>query len=215
MVSRAAQIDRSNTTGDLCMLNASVLSDDVVLCTTGKRGRMLQTLVSEFQTVFAEIDYEIDGESRVVNAQAFGMRGYRFVRLYGGFAFHPLTSEHALVFALLHETGHHRARGRRFSGDPMLACDCLADKWAVGAGALALRRGTGRTIDLLNALDSMEAVIASVDVSASAEASTRSSQSRQTCWAESWSTRKSQLCKGNVPVPVGPCYYLCKPGRGG
>jgi hypothetical protein len=150
-----------------------------------------------------------------VNAQAFGKSGSRFVRLYGGFAFHPLVNEDALVFTLLHETGHHRARGRRFAGDPMLACDCLADKWAVSAGAITLRRRTARKVNLLNALDSIGALIGSVDVSTSTAASTRRPQSRQTCWAEFWPTRKSRLCRGNIPVPTGPCYYSCKLGKGG
>jgi hypothetical protein len=77
-----------------------------------------------------------------------------------------------------------------------------------------LRRGTGRTINLQNALDSMEAMIASIDVSASEVGSKRSSQFRQTCWAESWWTRRLQLCRRNVPVPIGPCYYLCKGSKG-
>jgi hypothetical protein len=197
------------------MLNAFALPDDVALCASESRGRVLQALVSEFQTAFAGIEYEVDRQSRVVNAQAFGMNGSRFVRLYGGLAFHPLVSDDALSFTLLHETGHHRARGRRFAGDPMLACDCLADKWAVGVGASALRRCTGRTINLLNALDSMDAMIASIDANTGVAASTTRSQGRQTCWAEFWPTRKSRLCSGSVPVPTGPCYYSCKLGRGG
>jgi hypothetical protein len=197
------------------MLNAFALPNDVPLCGSVSRCRMLEVLVGEFRAAFAGIEYEVDTQTRVVNAQAFGMGGSRFVRLYGGFAFHPFVSEDALVFTLLHETGHHRARGRRFAGDPMLACDCLADKWAVSVGATALRRCTGRTMNLLNALDSIDAMIASIDVSTGAAASIRRSQSRQACWAGFWPTRKSRLCSGNVPVPTGPCYYSCKLGRGG
>jgi hypothetical protein len=195
------------------MLNAFSLPDDVALCAPEGRGRMLEVLFSEFRTAFTGIEYEVDTQTRVVNAQAFGMGGSRFVRLYGGFAFHPLISEDALVFTLLHETGHHRARGRRFAGDPMLACDCLADKWAVSVGASALRRCTGRTMNLLNALESIDAMIAAIEVGA--VILTRRSQSRQACWAEFWLKRKSRLCSGNVPVPTGPCYYSCKLGRGG
>jgi hypothetical protein len=198
------------------MLNAFVLPDDVALCVSESRGRTLEILVSEFQTAFADIGYGVDRHSRVVNAQAFGgMSGSRFVRLYGGFAFHPLVNEDALVFTLLHETGHHRARGRRFAGDPMLACDCLADRWAVGAGTNALRRCTGRTINLQNALDSIDAMIASIVVSTGSATSRRRSQTRQTCWAGLWPTRKSRLCRGNVSAPTGPCYYLCGSGKGG
>jgi hypothetical protein len=197
------------------MLNAFSLPDDVSLCASKSRGRVLQTLVSEFQAAFAGIEYQVDRVSRVVNAQAFAKSGFRFVRLYGGLALHPLISEDALAFTLLHETGHHRARGRRFAGDPMLACDCLADKWAVSAGARALRRRTGRTVNLPNALDSMDAMIASIDDSNGVAASTRPSRSRQACWAEFWPMRKSRLCNGSVPAPTGPCYFWCKLGRGG
>jgi hypothetical protein len=189
------------------MLNAFVLPDDVVLCDSASRRRILEVLLSEFQTTFADIDFEVDGHSRVMNAQAFGTSDSRFVRLYGGFAFHPLINEDALAFTLLHETGHHRAHGRRFAGDPTLACDCLADQWAVGAGAGALRRCSGRTINLPNALDSIDAMIASTRVSPGPPASTKRSQTRQTCWAEFWPTRKSRLCRSSVPVPTGPCYY--------
>ena len=171
---------------------------------------MLEILVSEFRTAFAGIEYEVDTQTRIVNAQAFGLGGSRFVRLYGGFAFHPLFSEDALVFTLLHETGHHRARGRRFAGDPGLACDCLADKWAVGVGARALRRCSGRVVNLSNALDSLDAMILSIDVrrrEQSFAAPTRQSERPQACWAGFWPTRKSRLSSGNVPVPTGPCYY--------
>jgi len=195
------------------MLNAFALPDDFALCSSEGRGRVIEVLISEFRTAFAGIEYEVDTQTRVVNAQAFGMDGSRFVRVYGGLAFHPLISEDALVFTLLHETGHHRALGRRFAGDPMLACDCLADKWAVSVGASALRRCTGRTMNLLNALDSVGKMIAAINVDA--VILTRRSQSRQACWAEFWPTRKSRLCNGSVPTPTGPCYYSCKLGRGG
>jgi hypothetical protein len=188
------------------MLNASVLPNDIFLCGSESRGRILEVLVWEFQTAFADIEYEFDTQTRIVNAQAFVLGGSRFVRLYGGFAFHPLVSEDALVFTMLHETGHHRARGRRFAGDPRLACDCLADKWAIGAGAGALRRCTGRVMNLSNALDSLDAMIASIDASAATPA--RRSHRVQGCWAGFWPMRKSQLCSG-APVPNGPCYYSC------
>jgi hypothetical protein len=187
------------------MLNAFVLPDDVALCASESRGRLLHVLVSEFQSAFAGIDYEVDRQSRVVNAQAFGMSGSRFVRLYGGFAFHPLISEDALVFALLHETGHHRARGRRFAGDPSLACDCLADKWAIGAGARMLRHRSGRVLKLSAALESLDALMLSIDTSS--RRLSRRNQQPQACWAGLWTRRKSQLNRCSAPVPTGPCYY--------
>lgn len=191
------------------MLNAFALPDDVALCGSESRGRMLEVLVSEFRTAFAGIEYEVDTQTRVVNAQAFSLGDSRFVRLYGGFAFHPLVSEDALVFTLLHETGHHRARGRRFAGDPRLACDCLADKWAVGVGARALRRCSGRIMNLLSALDSLDAMMVSIGVGAGhvSTDSTRRPQRPQACWSGFWPARKSRLGSDNAPVPTGSCYY--------
>jgi hypothetical protein len=190
------------------MLNAFTLQDDVTLCRSPARDGMLKMLVAEFRSTFSGIEYEIDTQTRIVNAQAFGQGGRRFVRIYGGLACHPLISEDALVFTLLHETGHHRARGRRFAGDPMIACDCLADKWAVGAGANALRRGSGRAINLASALDSLDALIASMAHRAGrpAIADTRSNNP-PLCWAGTWRSRKSRLNQGHAAVPTGPCYY--------
>lgn len=203
--SNSAIMGMTGSATDSSMLNASVLPNDIALCGSESRDRVLEVLVSEFQTAFDGIEYEIDTQTRIVNAQAFHVGGSRFVRLYGGFAFHPFVNEDALVFTLLHETGHHRARGRRFAGDPGLACDCLADKWAVGAGAGALRRCTGRSMNFLTAVDSLEAIIGSID--ARAPAPPRRCHRRHGCWAGFWPTRKSRLRRGNVPMPTGPCYY--------
>jgi hypothetical protein len=188
------------------MLNASVLPDSVVLCDTSSRGRIVEALISEFRAAFADIEYEVDTKTRIVNAQAFLLNGRRFVRLYGGLVLHPLTNDDALVFALLHETGHHASRGRRFAGDPGLACDCLADKWALGPGARTLRRRSGRVLNLTNAFRSLDDILMSKDVRSSS-ASRRRSQQPLACWAKSWSTRKSRLSDGSASQPAGPCYF--------
>jgi hypothetical protein len=187
------------------MLNAFALPDDVALCGSPVRAETLDTLAREFRAAFAGIDYEIDTHTRIVNAQAFAVSDKRVVRLYGGLAFHPLVNDDALVFTLLHETGHHRARGRRLAGDPAIACDCLADTWAVGAGANVLRRASGRAINLGSALASLNALIASMgDQSIAAARRVRESGP---CWTGCWSSRKSRLIAGSAAVPTGPCYY--------
>jgi hypothetical protein len=188
------------------MLNASALPDNVALCDAESRGRMVEVLISEFRSAFAEIEYEVDTQTRIVNAQAFLLSGRRFVRLYGGLVFHPLANDDALMFTLLHETGHHSARGRRFAGNPGLACDCLADKWALGAGARKLRRCSGRELNLTNAFRSLDAILMSIDVHLGS-ASRRRSQQPQACWAKFWTTRKSRLSDGSASEPSGPCYY--------
>ena len=188
------------------MLNASILPDEIVLCDAESRRRILQVLFSEFRAAFAEIQYEVDTQTRTVNAQAFALSGCRFVRLYGGLALHPLANADALVFALLHETGHHRARGRRFAGNPYIACDCLADKWAIGAGARTLKRLSGRVLNLTDAVCSIDAIMASIHAR-SGSTPRRSPQQPQTCWAKFWSTRKFWLSNCNALGPTGPCYY--------
>jgi hypothetical protein len=187
------------------MLNAYLLPEEVAFSCSGERSHLLATLVFEFQNTFTGIHYEIDARTRIVNAQAFYRSGSRFVRLYGGFAYHPLVSEDALVFTFLHETGHHLASGRRFVGDPGLACDCYADKWAIGAGARLLRHRSGRVLKLADALGSLDALMQSIDAKPLRRA--KRSPQPQACWAGLWTTRKSHLSCCSAPVPTGPCYY--------
>jgi hypothetical protein len=193
------------------MLTAFALPNDVALCGSPTRARMLDLFASEFQTAFTGIQYEVDTHTRIVNAQAFGLGDKRVVRLYGGLAFHPLVNEDALIFTLLHETGHHRARGRRFAGNPLIACDCIADKWAIRLGADALRRASGRTMNLTNALESLDALIASLDVDDGTRSHLTAGTTRprkwQLCWSGCWRTRKSRLTAGVAYAPTGPCYF--------
>ncbi len=170
---------------------------------------MLEVLLSEFRDTFAGIEYQVDTQTRIVNAQAFRLGGSRFIRIYGGFALHPLVNADALVFTLLHETGHHRARGRRFAADPGLACDCLADKWALKVGAAAIRRHSGRSMTLSRAFDSLDAIVGSIGVGpgyASVSLKRRSGH-QKACWSGCWRARKTQLASGIFPAPAGPCYY--------
>jgi hypothetical protein len=190
------------------MLNAYALPDDVDIRASESRGRMLQTLAFEFENAFADIKYEIDTKTRTVNAQAFCSGTARFVRVYGGFAYHPLVSEDALVFTLLHETGHHRARGYRFAGDPNLACDCFADKWAIGAGAKALRLSSGRVMNLSLALESLDTLVMSIPSRHISASPRRRSERSQACWAAFWSMRRLLLSSCSAPKPTGPCYYF-------
>ncbi|WP_448035155.1 hypothetical protein [Bradyrhizobium liaoningense] len=182
------------------------MPDKIALCDAEGRGRLLDFIVSEFRRAFPKIEYEIDTQTRIVNAQAFLANGHRVVRIYGGLGFHPLANNDALVFTFLHETGHHFADGRRFAGNPSLACDCLADKWAVTAGARALRRCSGRVLNLANAFVSLEAILLSMDVRFGPASKGRCQQS-QTCWANSWRARKARLSTRGAFVPKGPCYF--------
>jgi hypothetical protein len=186
------------------MLNGYVLPDDVALCGSPNRGCMLERLALEFRNAFPGIEYEIDTQTRVVNAQAFCLGGARIVRLYGGLAYHPLVNEDALIFTLLHETGHHRAQGHRFAGNPSLACDCFADRWALAEGAGTLLHRSGRAMKFANAIDSLDELMMSIN--GSSEPPLGRSQ-QPTCWAGLWALRRSQLSCCSVLEPTGPCYF--------
>jgi hypothetical protein len=64
----------------LHMLSAFTLPDDVALCRPPIRAGMLKML---FRAAFTGIEYEIDAQTRIVNAQAFGQGHKRFVRVLG------------------------------------------------------------------------------------------------------------------------------------
>jgi hypothetical protein len=89
----------------------------------------------------------------------------------------------------------------------MIACDCLADGWAVGAGARELRRITGRTVNLGLALESLGAVIASMGNQARRTSTDTRALNRGPCWSGGWNSRKSRLTAGEAAAPAGPCYY--------
>jgi hypothetical protein len=123
-------------------------------------------------------------------------------------AFLPMVGADALVFTLLHETGHHFAPGRRFASDPMLACDCAADQWAVTKGAEILCQSSGRKLDLVKALDGLDAMISTTPVeSEHLTTGIRTSTIAQCCWALHWPTRKSRLSGERKIVLANRCYF--------
>jgi hypothetical protein len=187
------------------MLNAASVPDYVALCRSEDRLREIETLFSEAKVAFSNIEYELDVNSRTANAQAYARGNARVVRLYGGLAFHPMVGTDTLVFTLLHETGHHFAQGRRFAADPMLACDCAADEWAVTIGAETLQRVSRRTLDIVKALAGLDAMILSL----SGDLSTLEAQGRftaaQSCWELDWPTRKSCLSSGREIAVARRC----------
>lgn len=93
------------------MLNAKTTSADIYLRSGPIRAKEVSLVLSDFRASFPKIQYEIDAKSHTVNAQAFALGMMRIVRLYGGLALHPKVNDDALIFALLHETGHLLASG--------------------------------------------------------------------------------------------------------
>ena len=184
------------------MLNATIVSDDILLRERDCRSCEVEILLSEFRSSFRMIEYELDAKSRTLNAQAFARGRLRIVRLYGGLAFHPDMNSDAFVFTLLHETGHHYASGQRFASDPMLACDCAADKWAVTIGAEKLRRECKREFNIGRALDGLDAALASLRDSSVAVGSGNT----RNCWALDWPMRKFSLRSGPAITVARSCH---------
>ena len=190
----------AQTVGRL-MLNAASVGGHISLCDTQVRLQLLDILLSEIRQLFPQISYELDANSRTANAQALSRGNVRAVRLYGGLALHPLIGADALMFALLHETGHLFAKGRRFALDPMLACECAADRWALTTGVRTWQRSFDRDFCIQTAADQLGAVIASIrDEPSSIIKSTKGRPNG--CWAACWETRATRLCLGqynNLP----------------
>jgi len=189
------------------VLNAVAVPEHVSLCQSESRLCEIAIIISEVKTSFPNIEYELDVNSRTANAQAYARVKDRVVRLYGGLAFHPMVGTDALVFALLHETGHHFALGRRFANDPMLACDCSADQWAVTVGAETLQHSSGRKLNIVRALNELDAMISSTqDASKRLLMGTRGSCApAHGCWASHWPIRKLCLSSGRAMVIAGCC----------
>lgn len=175
------------------MLNSASVGGHISLCNTQMRLQLLEILLSEIGELFPQIRYELDANSRTANAQALSRGHVRVVRLYGGLALHPLIGADALMFALLHETGHLFAKGRRFALDPMLACECAADRWALTTGVRKWQRSFDRDFCIQTAVDQLGAVIASIrDEPSSILQSTHGRTTE--CWAACWETRATRLC---------------------
>jgi hypothetical protein len=191
------------------MLNATIVPAETSLCVSQQRHRLLDVLLYEIRQVFPQISYELDATSRTVNAQALARGDVQAVRLYGGFALHPMIGEDALIFALLHETGHHFAKGRRFALDPNLACECAADKWALTVGAVAWLRAFGRRLDICKATDSLGAAIASTHDGSPSMGKNVRHRPLEGCWAATWQVRRSRLCSGRRFKVGNRCRTYC------
>lgn len=191
------------------MLNAVAIPENVYLCRSPSRRLDIQTIFSEVRATFPGIVYELDAGSRTANAQAYTRLNVRVVRLYGGLAFYPQIGIDGLVFTLLHEIGHHFARGRRFASDPMLACDCNADRWAVTIGTEALQSVCGRNLDISRAVNELELMICSIQCASERPTGrpiTAVSKTAPGCWASNWDARKFHLINRQLR-PAGRCHF--------
>ena len=122
---------------------------------TAQRLALVANVVDAFRKTFPSLTFRVLDRVTAVNAQASILDDVRFVDLWGGFAYHPAIGKDALVFTLLHETGHHFSKGCRSPWMPEIACDCAADFWAIKDGRAILRKN-GCKFDLQSALRQIE-----------------------------------------------------------
>jgi hypothetical protein len=185
------------------MLFSDHLSEQEFLEAKGAgREELLEMLVSDFKRAFCDLNFESKEESRVINAFASRLNDERTVTVYGGLAFHPKLGAHALAFILLHEAGHHLAKGCRLRRDPALACECAADYWAATAGAKILRRASGRPLNIQAAIDELSVVMGTRQRLNKRYSKTSVSSD---CWARSWTLRSRALLKRIEPPNDNGC----------
>jgi hypothetical protein len=155
-----------------------------------QRQSLLAELISGFQRTFPLVEYQIFPAINLLNGQALILAKQRIVRLYGGVALHPSMNRDGLAFALLHETGHHLANGVRLPWDPMLACECAADRWAFSLGHKILNDLTGWKVDIPQALEEVSLLIEATGPKIALSA--RESPF-PVCWAKRWTDRKTSI----------------------
>jgi hypothetical protein len=171
-----------------------------------RRCALLGEILGDFRRAFPALTFEADDSSSTVNAQAI-MRGVtRLVRIYGGLAYHTHIGSDGLVFALLHETGHHLGSGGRLASSNELGCECAADRWALTKGCGRLKQQTGRTFVPERAISSLEMISGPTSSIAGCVPAGSKSHPR-ICWATDWSRRKRILTQSN-PMPAIPRCYL-------
>jgi hypothetical protein len=175
-----------------------------------ERTDQLEYIFTDLRRAFPEIEFELDAASRTVNAQAIDHGGTRIVRLYGGLAFHRLIDLDGLLLTLLHEVGHHAAAGGRLTPSSRLACECMADRWALAKGVARLEKSSGRPLAIDKGLASLDRLAASSD----AGTAVRENAGPPRCWGWNWAKRKHLLAKRGALPLVRTCpmpeYYVSK-----
>jgi hypothetical protein len=164
-----------------------------------ERGNLLRLVFLDFRKTFPKIEFELQAESRTINAQAIIHGEARIVRLYGGLAFHSLAESDLLVFTLLHEVGHHLSSGGRLAFCESLGCECAADRWALTKGLSRFEKRVRRTLNIEKAVASLDALEAEVTSRRAIGSEGKDGLAR--CWALDWPKRKLHLA-GLIPMPL-------------
>lgn len=166
-----------------------------------QRENLLQLILLDFRKAFPTIEFELHARSQTINAQAIIHDETRIVRLYGGLAFHSLAGHDLLVFALLHEVGHHLCSGGRLAFCESLGCECAADRWVLRRGISNIRKRSGRTLDIEKAVANLDALEKTAMHHRSSAGGDKVRPIK--CWALHWRRRKAYLV-GQNPMPAVP-----------
>jgi len=169
-----------------------------------KRLALLDTLLVDFEKAFPDLRFELRLDRRVVNAQAILLDGKRCVLIYGGIVLHPGLAHDSLTFVVLHEAGHHLARGARLPFNPSLACECVSDHWAAGDGAEILYRKTGRQFQISKAVIELENLLSTEQQFESAHPEKHISN----CWNRKWLQRRNALENLHARSPSQLCELM-------
>lgn len=153
------------------------------------RQALLNSLLRDFRKAFPNLTFELRLNFSIINAQAFTLEGKRIVAIYGGLGLHPMLGTEALTFIVLHEAGHHLAKGCRSTRDPSLACECASDHWAVTAGRDKLLQKSGRCLRVRSALKELDRIMPRQ----SPKGRYINRSSTFGCWAGGWPLRNRAL----------------------
>jgi hypothetical protein len=167
------------------------------------RENLLEGLLSDFRKAFPDLTFELQLDFPIINAQAFGLKDKRIVTIYGGLALHPKLGAESLTFIILHEAGHHLSQGCRLKRDPSLACECSADHWAATIGTDSFRLRSGRSLQMLVAIEELDQVMNPRQPSKGRYIKEKSTSG---CWAGGWPSRKrALLARARSPMVAGCC----------
>lgn len=163
---------------------------------SSRRRDILEPVFQAVRAAFSSIEFSVLGNISAINAQACISNSVRRVNVCGGLAYHPAIGHDALVFVLLHETGHHLSNGCRMRWFPELACDCAADHWAVTEGReIVARHGCDYVV--IRALEQIEEA-------SGARSKPVSKTPNSRCPSLDWRRRRRQLQSGTI-FPKAKC----------
>ena len=156
------------------------------------RYTLLTRLCELSRQIFPNINFLVQEDNSSFQAQAYVRDGQQIVSVFGGLAFHGCVQKDGLLFAVLHEVGHHVARGPRITRTDPRSCDCAADRWVLAEGQ-QLFSSRGMILDIRSALSEIELALSDIMLA-------HDLKSEQ--WCCDWVRRKQALTSIDAPQVV-------------